>query len=394
MLLQVGGQGGRPTFFEMAATHQLPASLRAALTYSIGVMAQRRPSLHKVLDHSDEFFALLMFVLETHSLQTTDASFSESLYGLRRRPAEIVQQSQEPTRTTGQNLNISGLTRHQRILSVVFLVVMPYFKSKMESVYIAQRGAMLQAALWGRGDPDMLDTDFSSDQAETASRISEVQEQDASHSPPLIKKMKAFLASCYPWIHATHEGLTFTYQLLYLLDATGFYAPALHINRVHVCRATGQELMDVSSRNARSRTREYERLRGPPWLQTCQRVLLNMLYTTLDYAQNGLIAAVFFFKMMEWWYQSAEERITSPTVYPPPPPPPQPKVAEDGIPLPLDRTVCPLCSQKRTNPALISVSGFVFCYSCIFKYVSQYKRCPITLMPANVDQVRRLFHDV
>ena len=51
-----------------------------------------------------------------------DASFSESLYGLRRRPAEIVQQSQEPTSTTRQKLNISGLTRHQRILSVVFLV--------------------------------------------------------------------------------------------------------------------------------------------------------------------------------------------------------------------------------------------------------------------------------
>jgi hypothetical protein len=38
MLFQVGGQGTRPTFFEMAAAQQLPASLRAALTYSIGVI--------------------------------------------------------------------------------------------------------------------------------------------------------------------------------------------------------------------------------------------------------------------------------------------------------------------------------------------------------------------
>lgn len=37
MLFQVGGEGTRPTFFEMAAAQQLPASLRAALTYSIGV---------------------------------------------------------------------------------------------------------------------------------------------------------------------------------------------------------------------------------------------------------------------------------------------------------------------------------------------------------------------
>ncbi|KAH9292531.1 hypothetical protein KI387_042279, partial [Taxus chinensis] len=104
---------------------------------------------------------------------------------------------------------------------------------------------------------------------------------------------------------------------------------------------------------------------------TFQRLLLHSLYTTLDYAQNGLIAAVFFFKMMEWWYQSAEERLTSPTVYPPPPPPPQPKVAENGIPLPPDRTICPLCSHKRTNPTLVAVSGFVFCYPCIFNYVSK-----------------------
>ncbi|KAH9310063.1 hypothetical protein KI387_037974, partial [Taxus chinensis] len=121
MLFQVGGQGSRPTFFEMAATYQLPASLRAALTYSIGVVAQRRPMLHKVLDHSDEFFAILMFILEAHSLQTRDASFSEALYGLRRRPVDIMQQSQEANRANEHELKLSGLRRRQRVLSIVFL---------------------------------------------------------------------------------------------------------------------------------------------------------------------------------------------------------------------------------------------------------------------------------
>uniref|UniRef100_A0A0A9IUI8 Uncharacterized protein n=1 Tax=Arundo donax TaxID=35708 RepID=A0A0A9IUI8_ARUDO len=64
--------------------------------------------------------------------------------------------------------------------------------------------------------------------------------------------------------------------------------------------------------------------------------------------------------MMEWWYQSAEERMSAPTVYPLPPPPPTPKVAKDGIPLLPDRTLCPLCCQKRTNPSVLSVSGFIF----------------------------------
>lgn len=38
-------------------------------------------------------------------------------------------------------------------------------------------------------------------------------------------------------------GLSFAYQLLYLLDATGFYSPDLHALGIHVCRATGQELV-------------------------------------------------------------------------------------------------------------------------------------------------------
>ncbi|XWS42593.1 hypothetical protein CRYUN_Cryun16bG0027200 [Craigia yunnanensis] len=393
MLFQVGGQGARPTFFEMAAAQQLPASLRAALTYSIGVLALRRPFLHKVLDYEDEFFALLTLVLETHSLRTTDASFSESLYGLRRRAAKIRIKQADIRSKSSDGIQHSGLERRQRVLSVVFLVVLPYFKSKLHSIYNKEREARLQASLWGPGEERFEDVDyFDEGEASIASRTST--ETEATMRTRLAKNIQKIVGACYPWVHATTEGLTFTYQLLYLLDATGFYSVGLHALGIHVCRATGQELMDTSSRISKIRSRERERLRGPPWLKTLQGALLKCTYALLDYAQTGLIAAVFIFKMMEWWYQSAEERMSAPTVYPPPPPPPRPKVAKDGIPLPPDRTICPLCSQKRANPSVVTISGFVFCYACIHKYVSQYKRCPVTLMPADIDQIRRLFHDV
>jgi|APAra0007618257_1042622.scaffolds.fasta_scaffold01723_7 hypothetical protein len=42
-------------------------------------------------------------------------------------------------------------------------------------------------------------------------------------------------------------GLSFTYQLLYLLDATGFYSLGLQALGIQVCRATGQELVLTSS---------------------------------------------------------------------------------------------------------------------------------------------------
>lgn len=49
------------------------------------------------------------------------------------------------------------------------------------------------------------------------------------------------------------------------------------------------------------------------------------------------------------------------------------QIAKEGIPLPPDRAMCPLCSQQRANPSVLAVSGFVFCYACIFKYVSQVR---------------------
>ncbi|KAL0005432.1 hypothetical protein SO802_012993 [Lithocarpus litseifolius] len=392
MLFQVGGQGSRPTFFEMSAAQQLPASLRAALTYSFGVLALRRPMFHRVLDYEDEFFAFLMLILETHSLRTTDASFSESLYGLRRRAVKIKVKKDDARLMSGDGINHSGLEKRQKVLSVVFLVVLPYFKSKLHSIYNKEREARLQASLWGHDDERFDDIEYIGGEDSLAS--SGNLEAEASIRTRLTKRIQKIVGTCYPWIHASSEGVSFAYQLLYLLDATGFYSLGLHALGIQVCRATGQELMDTSSRISKIRSRERERLRGPPWLKAVQGALLSCMYTALDYAQTGLIAAVFFFKMMEWWYQSAEERMSAPTVYPPPPPPPPPKVAEEGIPLPPDRTICPLCSQKRANPSVVTVSGFVFCYACIFKYVSQYKRCPITLMPATGDHIRRLFHDV
>ncbi|KAA8534686.1 hypothetical protein F0562_032203 [Nyssa sinensis] len=393
MLFQVGGQGTRPTFFEMAAAQQLPSSLRAALTYSLGVLALRRPFLHRVLDYEDEFFALLMLVLETHSLRTTDASFSESLYGLRRRAITIRVKKDNTRLDSGDRIHHSGLEKHQKILSVVFLVVLPYFKSKLHSIYNKEREATLQASLWGHGHERYDDADYLEGGDNSFASTSGL-DAEGSARTHLTKRIQNIIGACYPWLHAGNEGLSFAYQLLYLLDATGFYSLGLHVLGIHVCRATGQELMDTSSRISKIRSRERERLRGPPWLKVLQGALLSCTYTVLDYAQTGLIAAVFFFKMMEWWYQSAEERMSAPTVYPPPPPPPPPKVAKEGIPLPPDRTICPLCAQKRANPSVVAVSGFVFCYACIFKYISQYKCCPVTLMPATVDQIRRLFHDV
>ena len=47
----------------------------------------------------------------------------------------------------------------------------------------------------------------------------------------------------FPWIHATQEGLRFGYQLLYLLDSSPYYSPALHLLGQNIVRVSGQEMV-------------------------------------------------------------------------------------------------------------------------------------------------------
>ncbi|KAG5044413.1 hypothetical protein JHK87_008328 [Glycine soja] len=388
MFMIMRNWGLRELWYELHIADIILFSFRQTKTKVLEPFPLKFTFLHGDVSLIDKLLQLITLVVVRERLRKRSKGITEALLVLERRSQAQQNKLQNDDATTTTSSS-SALRRRQRVLSVVFLVVLPYLKSKLHSIYNREREARLQATLWGdetqgfddgRGDYSPVST-LTSDAA-------------ASISMRIANRVQRIVGFCYPWLHASTEGLQFAYQLLYLLDATGYYSLALHALGIHVCRATGQELMDTSSRISKMRNRERERLRGPQWLKTLQGALLSCSYTVLDYAQTGLIAAVFFFKMMEWWYQSAEERMSAPTVYPPPPPPPPPKVAKEGIPLPPDRTICPLCSQKRVNPSVVSVSGFVFCYACIFKYITQYKRCPITLMPSTVDQIRRLFHDV
>ena len=96
-------------------------------------------------------------------------------------------------------------------------------------------------------------------------------------------------------------------------------------------------------------------------------------------------------QLLEWWYTSAEEKLGAQQALPPPPPPPPPTPSPEGLQLPDDAAVCPICRKKRTNPAMASVSGYVYCYPCIFGSIDQHGCCPVTRLPATVDQVRRLY---
>ena len=80
-----------------------------------------------------------------------------------------------------------------------FQIGLPYLKAKVQALYESQRGSMLHAAMWGRGDIDQVDGDEIVNQ-----EIMVVPEVTSNQS--FKQKMKALLVKSYPWIHSAHEG--------------------------------------------------------------------------------------------------------------------------------------------------------------------------------------------
>ena len=53
-------------------------------------------------------------------------------------------------------------------------------------------------------------------------------------------------------------------------------------------------------------------------------------------------------------------------------------------------TTCALCGNQRTNPAVIP-SGYLFCYPCIYSYVSVHGKCPLTFGETELASIRRIY---
>lgn len=95
-------------------------------------------------------------------------------------------------------------------------------------------------------------------------------------------------------------------------------------------------------------------------------------------------------QVLEWWFTQGEEELAEASRRVPPPPPAYPPHLA-GIGLPDDPVLCPVCRKERVAPALLAVSGYVFCYQCVFTAVSQSGCCPVTRIRASLNDVRRLF---
>ncbi|XP_029068714.1 LOW QUALITY PROTEIN: peroxisome assembly protein 12 [Monodon monoceros] len=339
----------QPASFEVVAQDSLMTAVRPALQHVVKVLAESNPARYGFLwKWFDEIFTLLDLLLQQHYLSKTSASFSENFYGLKR----IVMGDTHKL----QRLASAGLPKKQLWKSVIFLVLLPSLKVKLEKLISSLR-----------------------------------EEEEYSIHPPTSRWKRfyrAFLAA-YPFVNMAWEGWFLVQQLRYILGKAQHHSPLLSPAGVRLGRLTVQDIQALEHKPA-----------GASMMQQAAGSVGEKMKSALKQAvggaasclSTGLSVGVFFLQFLEWWYSSGnQETIKSLTALPTPPPPVHLDYNSDSPLLPQMKTVCPLCRKNRVNDTVLATSGYVFCYRCVFHYVRSHRACPITGYPTQVQHLIKLY---
>ena len=346
----VGGEKrnvSRPSFFEVIAQQYFVPSLEPAVDYLFAMFASRSRIASFCCKYNSEVFYSSLASLDAYYLYHYDGTFTENFYSLKR----------------GMAVNEEPLSKKRKVLSLLLTNGIPYIRRKLEDWYEPYANRPL--AMGG---------------------VEASPAREALYRSPGFRSW--LLRQCvtlYPWFSAVFEGFSFLYQLLYLFDRTPFFNPILAIERVTLLRLSpdDEKAQEEISKISRVSVLKYFKSRFA-------RALLLLLFSGMDLAQHVLPVSVFLFRFHEWWYSDENEAMQGSRkefVVPPPPKRHAPVKA-----MPKDPRVCPICEKQRTNPAA-GPSGYCCCYPCLFKYVKEHRKCPITGVECDVQQLVKIYED-
>lgn len=393
---------------------QLSALIPPSLRYLLVLATHRRPRyLLRVLNSFDELYALITLIVERHFLLTCDGTFTENFYGLKRERALHVKGGEAPrARLRAPQLLRETLRLRGRHVwkNLVIIVGIPYIKRKLDQSYDIH---VPQATILGPSyNRDALPP-------------------NASVRQRIFHCYKWFLRNLYPSINATYYLSLLIFNLAYLFDNTKYSSPFLwligtRIRRLseadHRAFALAAETPTIA-RTSGSRPGRTNSIFHPV---TFASIIYPRLLSSLKFL---LPVSIFALKFLEWWHASdfarqlSRKALEEGLELPPPiisglprksplstsaansplpiapsntvslsspspshspiqdPPnlrssrnhPPISSIAHLPIltvsaPTPSTSSLCPICLQPIQTPTAVQ-TGYVFCYTCIFKWV-------------------------
>ncbi|KZM25951.1 ubiquitin-protein ligase peroxin 12 [Ascochyta rabiei] len=386
--LQSGVDDLKPSLFELLSEQQLSALLPPSLRYLLAVATPRYPRyLLPVLNSFDEVYALVMLLVERHFLRTYGGSFTENFYSLKRARVLRVKGGEIPRAQMGASESVREavkLSSGDVWKNLAVLVGLPWLKRKLDESYD------IHAA-----HSNLLGPAYNRDRDRPQS--------GASVKQRLMFGYKWFLRNIYPSVNAAYYFSLLVFNMAYLFDSTKYHSPFLWMIGTRIRRLGGAdhaaiEALSQPRKTGPARPGEGGSLFSPRNLaRSVQPRLLSSLKILLP-------TSIFALKFLEWWHasdfarqlsrKSAENVELPPPILPSLPPaakeqsskytsttdhrskprPIDPPIAASTllpiltVPLPADSTLCPICSTPVTNPTA-SPTGFVYCYTCIHRWV-------------------------
>jgi peroxin-12 len=307
----------RPSLFEVIASRSLDDTLHPALQKVALFLATNFPKNFNWLGkYYDETFLALNCALQYGYLKNYDSTFSENFYGLQR-----VLDDGAP------------LSRHHRRISLLFAVLLPYFKRKLDE----------KASLYRLENADgCLRNNFEG----------------------RFKKLLIFSHSTF---EVTWGLLTVYNYVKYMSHQTDAQLPILALIKVKL--AYGDPVPEEPSFWATLLKGHFADL----WQLN---VLKNAITSTFE-------IMAFFLQFLQAW--SAQQSNYSMTALPTVPPPVPDGKARNY------QNKCPICLQHWKIPTVLPVSGYVFCFPCILRYLRENQKCPVTNLPAKPLDIVRLY---
>jgi peroxin-12 len=367
----------KPSLFELLSEQQLAALLPPSLRYLLAVATHRHPRyLLRILNSFDELYTLLMLIVERHYLKTYGGGFTENFYGLKR---ERCIKNEIPRAQIGAAALVRetlALTEKEIWKNLAVMVGIPYLKRKLDESYDINAPRALLGGNYTRLPPN------------------------STIKQRILHYYRWFLRNVYPSVNAAYYFSLLAFNLAYLFDNSKYHSPFLWLIGTRMRRLGEADYRAIAALDDPVPT---DGRPGPTSILS-PRTLYPRLLSSLKIL---LPTSIFALKFLEWWHASDFARQLSRKAaegleLPPPivsgltalskqrnasskskdvletnledqnmknPP----IAAISFLPIytvsqPRDSSLCPIC-EEAIQTATACQTGFVFCYTCIHKWV-------------------------
>jgi peroxin-12 len=397
--LQGGYDDQKPSLFEILSEHELSSLIPPSLRYILAVATHRNPRyLLRILNNFDEIYAVLSLAVERYYLKIYGGGFTENFYGLKRERVLRIRGGE----TTRARLGASKEVRETLKLrtsdvwkNLVVMVGIPYLRRKLDEAYDIHAAGV-----------NMLGPAY---------RDREKYPRDGTIRQKMLWLYKWFLRTVYPTVNMAYYFAMLAFNLAYLFDGTKYHSPFMwiigtRIRRLNQADGKAIALATQPPPAPPARPGQSNSIFNP---RTMSRALYPHLLTGF---QLLLPTSIFALKFLEWWHNSDFARQLSKKsnegLELPPPiisgaptssPRRETKGASsnekglssrrdsgiDGPPIssithlpiltvpapayatedtPNTTSLCPICVSEIQTPTACQ-TGYVYCYSCIYKWV-------------------------